>query len=331
MPSGMVRVSLLSALLLLAAADAAAAMVRLPEVLPPVAGNPADRLLSVPDRGLRLRAGKRGKRQAQAQGGHDGRAPRPRPHRHDQARRRRPDLLLEQGALTSRHTRWMRRTALLACLVGAAVLGGGYLASAPRVTRTARPRALTGARPPRRTTSTAKLPPLPKSCGPAWSSPWPAPPASRRPSPSRIPAWTIRARSPRAPRARAATGRPACRRGQRRPGRARRPRSPTASRCRRSRRPRPCAQIIEAGNSIARTPVQVGRRPRQVAGHGLRLLGLRLVRARRRRTARRAAGLRAADVLGQGRARASGSRSTRTRATSTWRSPASASTPPARA
>ena len=28
--------------------------------------------------------------------------------------------------MISRHTRWMRRTALLACLLGAAVLGGGY-------------------------------------------------------------------------------------------------------------------------------------------------------------------------------------------------------------
>ena len=27
-----------------------------------------------------------------------------------------------------RHTRWMRRTALLACLLGLAVIGGGYLA-----------------------------------------------------------------------------------------------------------------------------------------------------------------------------------------------------------
>ena len=30
--------------------------------------------------------------------------------------------------MMSRHTRWMRRTALLACLLGAAVIGGGYLA-----------------------------------------------------------------------------------------------------------------------------------------------------------------------------------------------------------
>ena len=44
----MIRLPLLCTLLLLALAAPAAAMVRLPEVLPPVAGNPADRLLSVP-------------------------------------------------------------------------------------------------------------------------------------------------------------------------------------------------------------------------------------------------------------------------------------------
>ncbi len=44
----MVRIPLLSALLVLALARPAAAMVQLPEVVPPVPGNPADRLLSVP-------------------------------------------------------------------------------------------------------------------------------------------------------------------------------------------------------------------------------------------------------------------------------------------
>ena len=76
--------------------------------------------------------------------------------------------------------------------------------------------------------------------------------------------------------------------------------------------------MIDAGNEIARSPVPVGRRPRQVARQGLRLLGLGLVRARLRRAAERAAGLRPADVLGRGRTAASGSRSTRTRATSGW-------------
>ncbi len=45
--------------------------------------------------------------------------------------------------------------------------------------------------------------------------------------------------------------------------------------------------------------LQVGRRPRQVAGHGLRLFGLRLVRARRRGSAFRAACFGPADVVGR--------------------------------
>ncbi len=44
----MIRLSLLCALLVLAVAGPAAAMVRLPEVPAPVAGNPADRLLALP-------------------------------------------------------------------------------------------------------------------------------------------------------------------------------------------------------------------------------------------------------------------------------------------
>ena len=44
----MIRLPLLFALLLLALATPASAMVRLPEILPPVEGNPADRLLSLP-------------------------------------------------------------------------------------------------------------------------------------------------------------------------------------------------------------------------------------------------------------------------------------------
>jgi hypothetical protein len=44
----MIRLPLLFTLLLLALAAPATAMVRLPEILPPVEGNPADRLLSLP-------------------------------------------------------------------------------------------------------------------------------------------------------------------------------------------------------------------------------------------------------------------------------------------
>ena len=59
--------------------------------------------------------------------------------------------------------------------------------------------------------------------------------------------------------------------------------------------------IFEAGNTIARSPVQVGRRPRQVAGQRLRLLGLGLLRARRGGPAQRAARVRPAHALGQAR------------------------------
>jgi len=60
--------------------------------------------------------------------------------------------------MMSRHTRWMRRTALLACLIGAAVIGGASLAiGAAGEEKTEN---LTGAKQERR--SEAKLPPLPK-------------------------------------------------------------------------------------------------------------------------------------------------------------------------
>jgi cell wall-associated NlpC family hydrolase len=58
-----------------------------------------------------------------------------------------------------RHTRWMRRTALLACLLGLAVIGGGYLAIGAAGDEKGSPD-LTGKKPESR--SEAKLPPLPK-------------------------------------------------------------------------------------------------------------------------------------------------------------------------
>ena len=58
-----------------------------------------------------------------------------------------------------RHTRWMRRTALLACLLGLAVMGGGYLAIGAAGEDKGR-QDLTGEKPEPR--SEAKLPPLPK-------------------------------------------------------------------------------------------------------------------------------------------------------------------------
>ena len=58
-----------------------------------------------------------------------------------------------------RHTRWMRRTALLACLVGLAVIGGGYVAIGAAGDEKGSPD-LTGKKSEPR--SESKLPPLPK-------------------------------------------------------------------------------------------------------------------------------------------------------------------------
>ena len=60
--------------------------------------------------------------------------------------------------MTRRPSRWMRRTPLLACLLGAVALGGGYLAiGAAGDEKTS---GLTGKRAEERTQ--AQLPPLPK-------------------------------------------------------------------------------------------------------------------------------------------------------------------------
>ena len=66
---------------------------------------------------------------------------------------------------SSRHTRWMRRTALLACLLGAVVIGGGYLAIGAAGDQKGSSPSLIGAKPAKQAKpheSTAKLPPLPK-------------------------------------------------------------------------------------------------------------------------------------------------------------------------
>ncbi len=64
--------------------------------------------------------------------------------------------------MTARHTRWMRRTALLACLLGAIVLGAGYLAIGAAGEGSSSPRSLTGNTDSGKRESAAKLPPLPK-------------------------------------------------------------------------------------------------------------------------------------------------------------------------
>jgi cell wall-associated NlpC family hydrolase len=64
--------------------------------------------------------------------------------------------------MISRHTRWMRRTALLACLLGAAVLGGGYVAIGAAGEENGSAPSLTGRKKPEAYESKAELPPLPK-------------------------------------------------------------------------------------------------------------------------------------------------------------------------
>ena len=99
-----------------------------------------------------------------------------------------------------------------------------------------------------------------------------------------------------------------------RQGRARREgprRRPTASRSRPHRRRTAVKEVIAAGNKIAKHPVQVGRRPRQLERHRLRLLGLGVLRPARRRSARHPARLGRLRALGPCRASAAGSASTR--------------------
>jgi hypothetical protein len=64
--------------------------------------------------------------------------------------------------MRARHTRWMRRTALLACLLGAIVLGAGWLAIGAAGDDAPSHRADSSATPP----GTAKLPPLPAKLRP---------------------------------------------------------------------------------------------------------------------------------------------------------------------
>ena len=65
--------------------------------------------------------------------------------------------------MTARHTRWMRRSALLVCLLGLAVLGAGWLAigaagDAEQPRRVAKPAGTPA--------GAAKLPPLPAKLRP---------------------------------------------------------------------------------------------------------------------------------------------------------------------
>ena len=67
--------------------------------------------------------------------------------------------------MTARHTRWMRRTAMLVCLLGCAALGAGWLAigAAGEQQTRAPARIVEVAGTP---AATAKLPPLPAKLRP---------------------------------------------------------------------------------------------------------------------------------------------------------------------
>ena len=95
--------------------------------------------------------------------------------------------------------------------------------------------------------------------------------------------------------------------------------------------PEPVRQMIEAGNVIARTPYIWGGGHGKWVDKGYDCSGLGLVRARRRRLPGGAAGVGPADVLGRAGSRQVGDDLRARRATCSWRWPASASTPPARA
>jgi cell wall-associated NlpC family hydrolase len=161
--------------------------------------------------------------------------------------------------MTSRHTRWMRRTALLACLLGAVVLAAGWLAigaagdDAPSARRAASSPAA----------GTSKLPPLPSKLRPkvvqpeagAGSSP------AAADEPASDPGLTDAAP---APKAAASTG------GRRLNGVLRGVGGGVDKATALANgvalppleAPEAVRQIIEAGNSIARTPYKWG------GGHG---------------------------------------------------------------
>ncbi len=181
-----------------------------------------------------------------------------------------------------RHTRWMRRTALLACLVGLAVIGGGYLAIGAAGDEKGSPD-LTGKKSEPR--SESKLPPLPKKLRARVVQPQAGDAGSGAAEPAEDdPGLDEPGPKPTSP---ASTG------GRKPTGvlsevhaqhhdrdRALQRRRPAAARGARGRAPDHRGRQLDRAH-----PLQVGRRPRQVDRHGLRLLRLGVVRARLRRPA----------------------------------------------
>ncbi len=164
--------------------------------------------------------------------------------------------------MTSRHTRWMRRTALLACLLGAAVLLGGYVAMGAARDDNGSPKSLTGDKPSKAHESTAKLPPLPKKLRARVVQPEAGAAGVEAPEPEQDPGLNDPGPKP--------TG--AASSGGRRPsgvlgegsgaGTSKATALSNGVALPPFEAPEAVRQIIEAGNSIARTPYKWG------GGHG---------------------------------------------------------------
>ena len=162
--------------------------------------------------------------------------------------------------MIARRTRWMRRTAILACLLGAAVLGGGYLAIGAAGDESSGD--LTGKKRSEPRESTAKLPPLPKKLRARVVQPEAGAASAATPEPEQDPGLDDPGPKP--------TG--AASSGGRRPtgvlgessggGTSRATALSNGVALPPFEAPEAVRQIIEAGNSIARTPYKWG------GGHG---------------------------------------------------------------
>jgi cell wall-associated NlpC family hydrolase len=156
----------------------------------------------------------------------------------------------------------MRRTALLACLLGAVVIGGGYLAIGAAGDEKGAPRSLTGKKVAKAHESTAKLPPLPKKLRARVVQPEAGAAGAETPEPEQDPGLDEPAPKPTGPASsggRKASGVLAGVNGS----------STTKANALSNgvalpplEAPQAVRQIIEAGNSIARTPYKWG------GGHG---------------------------------------------------------------
>ena len=162
--------------------------------------------------------------------------------------------------MTARHTRWMRRTAMLACLLGLAVLGAGWLAigaAGKDEEREARPAA--AATPE----GAAKLPPLPSKLRPKVVEPEAGAGSAAEPPAAPVEDSGLDDPAPKPTRAASSGGRRLggvlCDAGR---GVDKATALSNGVALPPFEAPEAVRQIIEAGNSIARTPYKWG------GGHG---------------------------------------------------------------